>query len=312
MVKKENNISQEERAIVSKWIASEQGRQTIEAAIERQWSKYQKEPALLFDHSVLFRRVKNRINKQSVFNSKYIRYTMEMAAAILILFSISLFFNRDEVVHKVVPQQVEIYNPKGLRTTVVLPDSSRVTLNADSKISYADKFEGKTRTITLTGEAFFEVIKNEARPFTVHTAAATMTVLGTSFNVRSYPEDKRTDATLVAGALKVNESLLAPGHQLVIDNVSKTSTLHEVNTETVIAWTKGELHFLSMTFAEIATILGRKFSININIAKEELQEKILNGRFNNEESLEQILNVIQLSINFTRRYDPESNTLIIY
>ena len=141
--------------------------------------------------------------------------------------------------------------------------------------------------------------------------SATLTVLGTTFNVRAYPEEPQTQATLIEGALQVNNRLLAPGEQIVIDNISKTSTLQEVNPEVIVGWTKGELYFHSMTFAEIASILGRKFSINIHIVNTSIQEKVLNGKFTNEESLEQILNVIQKSIRFTRRYEQENNTLII-
>ena len=304
----------EEHARISEWIASEKGRLAIESDVENKWNKYQEDFTQPFDHKRVFRKLLKRIHArqgQRVVH-RYLRYAMETAAALLVTFSVSLFFKEKEVANRAVPQVVEIYNPKGVRTTVTLPDSSKVILNADSKILYTNKFEGKTRSVTLTGEAYFEVAKDRSRPFIVHAHAATLTVVGTTFNVRSYPEDERTEATLIEGVLKVNGAQLAPGNQIIIDRNSKASTLHqEVNTQNITGWTKGELYFHSMTFAQIASILGRKFSVHINIANASLQEKVLNGKFTHEENLEQILNVIQKTIHFTRRYDPESNILII-
>lgn len=305
--------SKEERALISEWIASEQGQRAIESDIENQWNEFKDDSARSFNHQKLFHRLKRRIDaqKRGAHIHRYLRYAMETAAAILIVSSISLLLKEKEVVYKDVPQFVEVYNPKGVRTTVTLPDSSKVILNADSRISYTDKFEGKTRAVTLTGEAFFEVTKEASRPFVVYAHNATLTVLGTTFNIRSYPEDTHTEATLIEGALQVNNELLTPGNQIVIDNHSKTSLLQEVDTERVIGWIKGDLYFQSMTFPEIATVLGRKFSINIDITTKSVQEKVLNGKFTNEESLDQILNVIQRTIDFTRYYDPENNTLTI-
>jgi len=314
-MKKRNWITSEEQSIVSEWIASEQGQNAIESDVERKWGEYPEDYTQAFDHDKLFMKLKRRIiANQHVRKTglrRILRYAMETAAAILITLTISLLIKEKDVVYKDVPQFVEVYNPKGVRTTITLPDSSKVMLNADTKLSYTDKFQGKTRTVTLTGEAFFEVAKDASRPFVVQANSATLTVLGTTFNVRSYPEDPHTEATLIEGALKVNNRLLAPGEQIVINTRSKTSVLQEVNPEIIVGWTKGELHFQSTTFAQMAKILERKFSVRIHIANLTLQERAFNGKFTKEENLEQILNVIQKTIDFTCHYDQESNTLTI-
>jgi transmembrane sensor len=91
----------------------------------------------------------------------------------------------------------------GSKTTIELPDSSTVILNSGSTLSYPDKFETESRTVKLTGEAFFEVKKNSKRPFYVQTKDVTIRVLGTVFNVKSYPDENTSETTLVSGSVEI-------------------------------------------------------------------------------------------------------------
>ncbi len=312
------SLSQEEKTILSEWILSEQGQQTIEADVANKWSSYDENQDQPFDSEKSYRQLEQQIDKQkrTIRIHKYLRYTLETAAAIFVVLAVSLFFRKEIYSGKIQPQYVEVYNPKGLRTKVVLPDSTCVVLNADSRISYVDQFSGRTRTVKLTGEAFFEVTKDSLRPFIVEAGSAKMTVLGTTFNVRAYPGDKRMETTLIEGSLKVDvgrkENMLEPGKQIVVDKISQKSTLQDVDTDKAIGWMEGKLYFQSMPFEEIAAILGRTFSVHITITKKDLQQKIFNGRFERGESLEQILRVMQTSVDFQSSYDKETNTMVIY
>lgn len=106
----------------------------------------------------------------------------------------------------------------GSKTTIELPDSSVVVLNSGSSLSYPEKFETGSRTVMLNGEAFFEVKKNTHRPFYVKTKDITIRVLGTKFNVKSYPDEITTETTLVSGKVEIlkNSDLAANNNEKTI------------------------------------------------------------------------------------------------
>ena len=101
----------------------------------------------------------------------------------------------------------EISTKNGSKTNVILPDGSQVWLNAGSKLSYDKNYGNTIREINLTGEAFFDVVHNVEKPFIIHTSKMDIKVLGTRFNVKSYPTDKTTEATLIRGSIEVFVSI---------------------------------------------------------------------------------------------------------
>ncbi|MEI9806510.1 MAG: FecR domain-containing protein [Bacteroidota bacterium] len=101
------------------------------------------------------------------------------------------------------PKQEAIEAKKGSRSRSLLPDGTTVWLNAGSKLYYDGDFTGATREVRLEGEAFFDVVKQPDRPFVVHTSGIDIKVLGTAFNVKSYPEDKTVETTLYRGIVRV-------------------------------------------------------------------------------------------------------------
>lgn len=97
----------------------------------------------------------------------------------------------------------EVVAGRGIRTKMTLPDGTQVWLNSDSKLQYAEAFTGNKREVTLEGEAYFDVVRDPQRPFIVHTSAIDIRVLGTAFNVKSYPLEKTIEATLIHGLIEV-------------------------------------------------------------------------------------------------------------
>ena len=93
----------------------------------------------------------------------------------------------------------------GSRTRTILPDGSTVWVNAGSHISFDNDFKGQTREVTLNGEAYFDVVKNPKQPFIVHVSGYDIRVLGTAFNVKSYPGDKTIETTLLRGLVQVTK-----------------------------------------------------------------------------------------------------------
>ena len=306
--------------IMNTLYAPEEGARLFMQEFEARWDSFETTRSD-FDPEALIGKIHQIIKapKKHFVLPAYIRYTLEMAAAVAIVFAGSLILQNVKSALPEAPQEsvanVEIYNPKGLRTTITLPDSSKVVLNADTRISYAYNFEQATRTLTLEGEAFFEIHRDEDRPFIVQAQEATLTVLGTTFNVRAYPDDRHVDATLVEGSLEVgvgkSVNLLKPGQQINIKESAIAKMAHDVDVQLVTAWIDGKLQVESISFAEFAVVLERTFKVNIAIRNEVLKNKRFTGKFDKGENLDQIIQVMQASVPFNVFLDKETNTMII-
>ncbi|MGS2765015.1 FecR family protein [Sinomicrobium sp. M5D2P9] len=197
-----------------------------------------------------------------------------------------------------------VYNqltvPYGKRFELVLSDGSHVFLNAGSSLRYPVKFlPGTPRDVFLDGEAFFEVEKDEARPFTVVTEEMNTRVYGTKFNVTSYKNESNTYTVLMEGSVGVyqpgkdkSEYLLTitPGQRAVFQNGS--IDIEEVKIEKYTAWTRGELYFMEDRFEQIFKKLERRFNVQIDNRYTDLGDKTLTATFR-DESLVQILELLQ-------------------
>jgi len=155
---------------------------------------------------------------------------------------------------------------KGQQYQVVLPDGSKVWLNAASSITYPANFTNlKNRMVQLRGEAYFEVAKDKSHPFIVKTEKQHVEVLGTHFNVNSYDDEKSTTTTLLEGSVKVfsgkGEKVLLPGQQSSLAKNSMLISKADVN-ETV-AWKNGDFIFNNEEFSNILRQLSRWYNVEI-------------------------------------------------
>lgn len=205
----------------------------------------------------------------------------------------------------------------GSRINQVLADGSTVWLNAGSKLSYENDFTGSTREVRLEGEAFFDIVKKTNQPFIVHTSGIDIKVLGTSFSVKSYPEDKDVITTLYRGSVKVfrhEESEakaipLKPNQKLILpkeaatepQNLSnETNTLSSAKTtpesSTIVhidstkkdneraetAWVYNRVEFRGDNFEELARKLERWFNVTIVFRDEKVKQLSFDGSFQGE------------------------------
>ncbi|WP_142682861.1 FecR family protein [Chitinophaga polysaccharea] len=159
--------------------------------------------------------------------------------------------------------------PRGRKFRLRLPDGTGVWLNAASAISYPTAFTGNNRTVTLTGEAYFEVAPNKNQPFIVQLSkGASVQVLGTQFNIHAYPDENNISTTLLGGAVKVNinrqSSLLKPGQQLDINKKSGVITLNnQVDTLSIIAWKNDILSFQDKNLTAVINMIARWYDIEV-------------------------------------------------
>lgn len=215
-----------------------------------------------------------------------------VAAAVSIIIVSALFIKKNEQPAVIGSRLVEKQNAKGIKSTIVLTDGSKIWLNADSKISYPEVFNGNTREVTLDGEAFFDVAKNPSRPFIIHLANGTVRVLGTSFNIRAYANEKVVETSVATGKVafipkyesndkKQDTIFLTPENK-----VRFSLTKNEVITQPTIsaddkAWTEGKMIFRATLFKEIATELERSFGKQVVFKEEGIENFRLTGSFQN-------------------------------
>lgn len=159
--------------------------------------------------------------------------------------------------------------PRGSTISLTLPDKTKVWLNADASIRFPTRFSGKDRQVELTGEAYFEVAKNAARPFIVSTSDAQVKVLGTHFNIRNYEGEGAIRATLLEGSVEVSsvpgtrQVVLKPGQQAAVAAPSGKSApiqVQAVDVENVVAWKSGYFDFKSMPLPDIMQEVKRWYS----------------------------------------------------
>ncbi|MFT3902757.1 MAG: DUF4974 domain-containing protein [Niabella sp.] len=211
---------------------------------------------------------------------------------------------------------------KGSKTNLVLPDGSQVWLNADSKISYGRDFGKDSRELHLEGEAYFDVKKDAAHPFVIHTRALDVKVLGTAFNVRAYKDEPQTETTLIRGKVEIflknygdKKVVLSPMEKITVssvplpqkENVSKGSNedveeftlskIKKVVEDSSIAetgWVKNRLVFNKTPLEEIAKEVGRWYDVDIIILNEKLKSKEYSGTFD-DKSLQDVLESLKLA-----------------
>jgi len=194
-------------------------------------------------------------------------------------------------------------NPAGQKTTILLEDGTKVTLNAASTLTYPEQFTSTERTLHLQGEAFFEVAKDVHRPFTVIANGIATTALGTSFNIRAYAEENNISVALASGKVKVTgytkegSHELLPGESITYDN--KGEVKKEVfDTKEFLAWKDGIIYFHDASFQQIVSKLERWYGVRFITTNLPAQTWKYTGEFDNE-NLENILH----SISYAKKFD---------
>jgi ferric-dicitrate binding protein FerR (iron transport regulator) len=220
-----------------------------------------------------------------------------------------------------------IVTQKGSRSQTLLADGTTVWLNGDSRLHYENDFSGSTREVTLEGEAFFDVVKQADRPFIVHTSGIDIKVLGTAFNVKSYPEDKNVETTLYRGSVEVfrhdapskrlvklvpNQTIKIPkqaANEVPELSQNKQQSVKENSAEPIInqidstekeserietAWVYDRLKFEAVSFEDVAKKLERWFNVTINFTDENVKKLNVYGSFK-DESVEAVFAALKVA-----------------
>lgn len=185
---------------------------------------------------------------------------------------------------------------RGQSSDVLLPDGSRVYLNSAGSISYASAFNRKHRRVQLSGEAYFEVARNEELPFVVEAAGMSVQALGTAFNVRAYPDDPCVEAVLVEGSVKVNggasETILSPGQFARYDIAGDALVKGDApDRNHLVPWRYGEMLLNDESLLSLSRTLSRMYDLEICFLDEEIKSYTYTGLIRNT-SLENILGLV--------------------
>jgi ferric-dicitrate binding protein FerR (iron transport regulator) len=225
----------------------------------------------------------------------------------------------------------EMITPLGAKSQIILPDGTNVWLNAGSRLTYKKSFNSKDRLVSLQGEAFFHVKTNKNKPFIVKTSRMNVKALGTSFNVKAYPEDKIVTATLVEGSIQVDgkqanskpfvvtlkpkETISLSEQALEINKKEKemqpvqtsevatekkkqiaagVSIDANVNTIRYTSWKDAKWQVEAENLDNLSVLLGRRFNVVIHKESPSLSEYRFTGTLQNE-TLEQVLEILKLT-----------------
>lgn len=197
----------------------------------------------------------------------------------------------------------EISSPPGIRSKVILPDGSRVWLNAESTVRYSIPFVRKTREVELVGEAFLDVAKNPGSPLEVKFNQLTLRVLGTQFNVKAFPDDQQVEVVLKEGSIQLENDregsakeqfLLKPDQCWVFDKASRSAFLKEVDAEEYIAWHRNRLILNKTPMEELAKQLERWYGIKVEVKDQELYKYKFTTVFD-DEPLHRVIELLEMS-----------------
>lgn len=189
-----------------------------------------------------------------------------------------------------------ITTPRGRKFQLVLPDGTKVWLNAASSLRFPTVFSGKERKVEITGEAFFEVNRNTAQPFIVQiNEHADIRVVGTQFNVNAYEDEASIHTTLLEGSVRIRSHeqvrLLSPGQQAQISNSGELSIVEHANLEQVTAWKAGFFNFRGASLPEVMRELARWYDLEV-IYEGKIPEQQFEGELPRTLQLSQVTKIL--------------------
>lgn len=192
-----------------------------------------------------------------------------------------------------------VYNtlstPSGGQYQLILPDGSKVWLNAASSIHFPTIFKGKERNVTVTGEAYFEVAKNTAMPFRIAVKGMVVEVVGTHFNIMAYDDESSMNTTLLEGSVKVSKGginkMLVPGQQSVI-NMAGEINIVDADMEEVMAWKNGWFQFNAADIKTVMRQIARWYNVEV-VYGVKIPTGHFTGLVSRDNDIEQVLKILQ-------------------
>lgn len=314
-----NDLDSVEKRKVIEWIRQSPENQKVYNILKAQYIASTFKDVPNSNNDFFFNRFKNNIKKRKFGKAIYV------AATLTILFGFAWGFKnimRNDInpAQKISDlnivselQKISFNTERGDKKEIYLPDGSKITLNADSELSYPKTFNDSIREVTLIGEAFFDIKRDVTKPFIVNTNSIKIRVLGTSFNVKSYDKDKKVETTLVTGKVELIKGketpiVLAPSQKAVFHKTENKLEIEKVKSLDVVAWKDGTLIFDKTPLQEVVTDLERKYNTKIIINSKTLLNYEYTGTFDNL-NIDDVLKL--LTISSPIRYTMDDDKIIL-
>ncbi len=315
-------VPKDARIAFWQWLFADEEREAKEEALRRMWDETPEHPdrdtLKALDEAMGKLRIDpERKNRRRLrIASRTARIAAMLAIPVLSVATAWLYVRN--AVHEVA--MTETIAASGERTECVLPDGTRVTLNAESVLFYPNRFRGDTRTVYLAGEANFDVAKDADRPFIVKTSQIAVTALGTKFNVQAYPDAGKTVATLEQGAIKVQRNtdtadvfFLRPDEQAEYIPHLRQFGKSAVDASAVAGWTRGELNFINCSLREIVARMRRHYNAEITIdTPPDSGDDLYTIKLRKGETLRRAMQIVALTVGGIRvHFESERSVVLV-
>lgn len=266
-----------------------------------------------------FKRMKRRIKTTGRLLT--LRQIMNYAAIIIALIIGGYFLYPVKKIGNLEVSMNEISVPNGSRCYIVFPDGSEAVLANGSKITYPEKFTGKTRDIKLEGAAFFTVEHNAEFPFVVSIGEHRVKVLGTEFLVSAYPDDKLVQVHLVSGKVQMDiqdktgnykSYQLKPFHSLVLDKTSGSLKNNIKTPESFLRyWQEGVYEFKDESFESLALMIERIYNVTIIFKDNRITKSLFTGAFHSNSNVYTIIETFKRASTIPFKYEIENDNIYI-
>ncbi|MBB4801637.1 ferric-dicitrate binding protein FerR (iron transport regulator) [Flavobacterium nitrogenifigens] len=246
---------------------------------------------------------------------KVIFQSLFVAASIALLIALgnTLFF-KQKAIPTITPETPAVVAQNTLidfsgKQLVHLPDGSTVLLNDNSTLKYdQNAFNSKTREVTLTGEAFFDIKHNQEKPFIVHTGKIQTKVLGTAFNINAKNSSNNIEVTVARGKVQVGDTekiygVITPNQQIKVNKSTLSFEQNNVSAAIVTEWKSNYLILDDLNMAEAASLIAQKYKVQILISNDKIKNCRITASFLNEEDLDHVLKVISSVIETEYHYN---------
>ncbi len=305
--------TEEEREKVIEWFVEDKYKTSLKYVVAEQFNEVLEEDDTTDkdELDLVLGKIHHHINLRSFNRSRRFSFGKVMHAfsrVAAVLFFPLLFLTGWYYFKAPVPPEglskAEIVAPRGARIHFTLPDGTQGWLNSESSLFYPLVFRGRTREVTLKGEGYFEVARNERKPFIVKTEQLAVRVLGTSFDLNAYPDDDVTEITLVSGKVEVLKS--AGRHPVILTEMNPGDQVRVRKTDLMCqkqvvedpgcyaAWKDGKLVFRNDPMDLVVKKLGRWYNVQFYLQEKRLKDFRYHATFQYE-SLDEVLKLIKLT-----------------
>lgn len=300
----EGAATKDEKAELYQWVTQSEENELHFKEIQELWLSAEALLAPQEDTQKALQRFHAKINRQSrskitIFR-KYIYYISQTAAILIILFGVYYFFTQDMLSRNEQFSCVEMTS--GNKGCITLPDSTIVWLNSDSKLTYPDRFSDRKRVVELYGQAYFQVAREEQRPFIVESNDMDIEVLGTSFTIKNYSQDENIAVALIEGSLKIkfpkssiSPIILQPSEQVVYSRTTQKAQIFKQSDSSLFhIWAQNRLLLSNCPLTEVLEKLSAWYNEKIILTDTpDLYDSIYVTLTVREESLIEILQTLK-------------------